>query len=336
MTVNGRRGAGYTRKCGATRSLLRAVTTTLVGFLILYSTGATATDNRSRWAEDYFPNIELTNQHGQKVRFYDDLIKGKVVAINFIFTSCQAVCPAETARLRQVQQALGDRVGRDVFFYSISIDPDRDTPEVLKAYAAKFGVGPGWQFLTGSEEEVIMLQKKLGLWVPDAQEVDPKDHSINLIVGNETTGRWNKRSSFDDPKVLARLLGDSLHNYRFAPDAEIADYVTADKRIELADGEELFNARCKACHSVTGSGIEMVGPDLLGVVDRRDPVWLRRWIKEPDRMLEEQDPLAMALFRQHRELRMPNLGLSDKDVESLIRYLDHAGKTKPAVTDANR
>jgi protein SCO1/2 len=315
--------------------MAKMIASTLVGLLV-FAGSAVGSETRSRWSDEYFPNIELTNQHGQRMRFYDDLIKGKVVAINFIFTSCQAVCPAETARMRQVQQALGERVGKDVFFYSISIDPDRDTPEVLKAYAAKFGVGPGWQFLTGKEDEIIMLQKKLGLWVPDAQEIDPKDHSINLIVGNENTGRWNKRSSFDDPKVLARLLGDSLHNYRFAPDTQLANYVTADKRIELADGEALFNARCKACHTVAEAGIEMVGPALMGVVDRRDPVWLRRWIKEPDRMLEEQDPLAVALFKQHRELRMPNLGLNDEEVESLIRYLDTAGKTAPAVTDADR
>src|SRR5688572_13588667 len=90
------------------------------------------------WGADYFPNVPLTTQDGKTVRFYDDLLKGKKVAINVIFTSCTDVCPLETANLAQLTKQLGDRVGRDVYFYSISIDPKRDTPEVLKAYAEKF------------------------------------------------------------------------------------------------------------------------------------------------------------------------------------------------------
>ncbi|MGA1370355.1 MAG: SCO family protein [Pseudomonadales bacterium] len=304
----------------------------LATLALLVAVQAFATTSGSRWGDQYFPNVELTNQDGQKLRFYDDVIKGKVVAINFIFTSCRAICPAETARMRQVEKALGEQMGRDVFFYSISIDPDRDTPEVLKAYAAKFGTGPGWQFLTGKEEDVILLQKKLGLWVTDAQSIDPKDHSINLIVGNESTGRWSKRSSFDDPKVLARLLGESLHNYRFARAAPEANYASADHRVEFTPGEHLFNIRCKACHTVDGSGAEHVGPDLLGVVQRRDDAWLKRWIKEPDAMLAEKDPLAMALYQQYRELPMPNLGLSDEEVDQVIEYMSTVGREGASVS----
>src|SRR5713101_8920088 len=75
------------------------------------------------WGADYFPNVQVTTQDGATVRFYDDLLKGKSVAINLIYTSCKDECPLETARLVQVQRLLGDRVGKDVFFYSISIDP---------------------------------------------------------------------------------------------------------------------------------------------------------------------------------------------------------------------
>ncbi len=94
----------------------------------------------------HFPNIELITQDGKKVHFYDDLIKGKIVAIDMIYTTCQYACPLETARLAQVQKKLGDRVGQDIFFYSISIDPVHDTPAVLKAYMEKFHIGPGWTF----------------------------------------------------------------------------------------------------------------------------------------------------------------------------------------------
>ena len=96
-----------------------------------------------RWGAEYFPNVPLITQDGKKVRFYDDLLKGKAVVINAIYTHCTDRCPLSTARLAQVQRLLGDRVGNEIFFYSLSIDPERDTPEVLKAYAEKFHVGPG-------------------------------------------------------------------------------------------------------------------------------------------------------------------------------------------------
>lgn len=127
------------------------------------STVSTA-KKKSRWGENYFPNTTLITQDGEKRKFFDDLIKDKVVAINFIFTSCKDSCPLETARLRKVQEILGDRVGKDIFLYSISIDPETDTPAVLKAYKEKFNIGPGWTFLTGDEQEIILLRKKLGLY----------------------------------------------------------------------------------------------------------------------------------------------------------------------------
>ena len=103
---------------------------------------------------NYFPNIALTTQDGKQVRFYDDLLKGKSVAINLIYTSCTDECPLETARMSEVQRLLGKRMGKDIVFYSISIDPEHDTPKVLKAYAKKFDVGPGWLFLTGKKEDI--------------------------------------------------------------------------------------------------------------------------------------------------------------------------------------
>src|SRR3954447_5853833 len=119
--------------------------------ILLVSANATAAQN-SRWGANYFPNVTLTTQDGATVHFYDDLIKGKIVAINLIYTTCKYACPLETARLAQVQSVLGDRMGRDVFFYSITIDPEHDTPAVLKAYAAKYQAGPGWTFLTGKKD----------------------------------------------------------------------------------------------------------------------------------------------------------------------------------------
>jgi protein SCO1/2 len=99
---------------------------------------------------DWFTNVELQTHEGRTVRFYDDLLKDKIVLVNFMFTDCGDVCPGMTQNLADVQKLLGDRVGRDIFMYSISLQPEIDTPEKLKDYADMFDVGPGWLFLTVS------------------------------------------------------------------------------------------------------------------------------------------------------------------------------------------
>lgn len=284
-----------------------------------------------RWGADYFPNILLVTQDGKTVRFYDDLIKDKVVAINFIFTHCSDSCPAETASLRQVQKELGDRAGRDVFFYSISIDPEHDTPAVLKEYSQRFRAGPGWTFLTGNKADITLLRKKLGLYNKDESGQVTSNHSISLIVGNEATGKWIKRSPFDEPKTLVRLLGYSLqqHTYRTNPGA--MRYDKAPRLPELSRGEDLYRSRCDSCHSLGAEG--GLGPGLSGVTEKREHAWLARWLKEPDQMLAEKDSVAMQLFDKYNEVPMPNLRLSDADVEALIAYMaGSAGHAEDVMT----
>src|SRR5215467_8264050 len=166
----------------------------------------------------HFPNVELITQDGKKVHFYDDLIKGKIVAIDLIYTTCHYACPLETARLAQVQKKLGDRVGKDIFFYSISIDPEHDTPEVLKAYMVKFNVGPGWTFLTGKKEDIDFLSKRLGLWSNPSVNAD--GHIPHLLIGNEVTGQWIRGSALDNPSFQARMIGDFLDNFQHIKPAE--------------------------------------------------------------------------------------------------------------------
>src|ERR1044072_6301085 len=145
--------------------------------------GATA---NSQWGENHFPNVELITQDGKKVHFYDDLIKGKVVALELIYTTCKYNCPLETARMVQLQKELGDRVGKEVFFYSITIDPEHDTPEVLKAYAEKYHVKPGWLFLTGKATDIKLLSHKLGLAsLPSVEDADGR--TPRVLIGNEAT-----------------------------------------------------------------------------------------------------------------------------------------------------
>ena len=163
---------------------------------------AKATAINKHWGADYFPNVELITQDGKVVHFYDDLIKGKVVVIDLIYTHCVDSCPLETARLVQVQKLLGDAMGKEIFFYSITIDPKRDTPEVLKDYSEKYHVGPGWTFLTGKKADIDMLSKKLGLY----QDPDPNDrdgHMAAVLIGNEPGGQWMRNAATDNPRFLA-------------------------------------------------------------------------------------------------------------------------------------
>ena len=163
-----------------------------------------------------------------------------------------------------------------------------------------------------------MLRKKLGLFIDEIQD-GSGDHNVSLIVGNEATGRWMRRSPFDNPKALATTIGDWLHNWKVKK-AQRNDYRDVKARPEIARGEYLFRSRCSSCHSL-GAGDGM-GPDLIGVTHKRDPAWLARWIAVPDEMLAEEDPLAVALFNQYRQLPMPNLGLNDVDVAAVIDFIE--------------
>lgn len=300
------------------RTLLIAVMS-----LLSFGTGCLATDDDGGtiWGAEYFPNVPLITHEGQRVLFFDDLIKDKVVVINFIFTSCPDVCPLETARLREVQKILGERVGQDVFMYSISIDPKTDTPEVLKNYAENFEVDPGWLFLTGDEADITLLRKKLGLYLEGESALS--QHSTSLLIGNQKTGRWMKGSPFENPYILATQIGSWLHGWKMPPQAK-RDYADAPELRTISKGESLFRTRCTACHSIgaQASAQRPIGPDLQGISDKRERAWLIRWIKEPDKMLEEKDPLAIALLKQWNNIPMPNLRLNDSEVEELLRYIE--------------
>ena len=159
----------------------------------------------------HLPNVRLTTHEGRSVRFYDDLVKGKVVAINFMFTSCQIACPLATLSLLQVQRALGERAGRDVTFLSISLDPTHDTPEVLRAFARAQGAGPGWYFLTGPARDVEQLRRRLGVYDLDpAVDADRSQHAGLLVLGNEPTGRWKAISALSKPVRIRQAIERAL------------------------------------------------------------------------------------------------------------------------------
>jgi len=299
----------------------------LVGAVVFLHVGPAFAANP--WGSDYFPNVALTTQDGATVHLYDDLLKGKSVAINVMYTSCKDECPLETARLVQVQKLLGERMGKDIFFYSITIDPKRDKPEVLKAYAEKYGVGPGWFFLTGKEEDIRLATKKLGL--SRVRDLASKDgHSASLMVGNEPTGQWMRNSAVDNPQFLATTIGNFLGWKDTTPKRSYAEA----RPLVLDQGEYFFQSQCSVCHT-DGQGDKM-GPDLLGVTARRDRAWLTRYIMAPDKMLAEGDPIAVALFEKYQYARMPNLRLSSDEVAAVLSYLEarSGARRQPAREDS--
>ena len=281
--------------------------------------GTPGSAQQGAWHKGYFPNVQLVTQDGKKVRFYDDVLKGKVVAINFIYTTCPDVCPMDTAALRRVQKMIGPRMGRDVYFYSISLDPKNDTPAALRKYMKTFDVGPGWTFLTGRPEDIALIQKKFGIRPVTAGTLTA--HDTRYVLGNEAVARWVKRTPHDNPHVLAHILTRDLPGAGAARDNRPQpNYAKAQKIEGLTNGGSLFMTRCSACHTI-GDGDGRLGPDLAGVVERRPRAWLQRWIKQPDRMMKEKDPTVMALMKRYNNVPMPNLKLDDDDVAQVIEYI---------------
>jgi protein SCO1/2 len=150
------------------------------------------------------PDVELLDQDGRAVRFYTDLVKGKVVAVNFIFTTCTTICPPLGATFARVQRELGERAGRDVHLISISVDPATDTPERLKAWGAKFHAAAGWTLVTGRKPQVDELLRALG-----AATASPSDHTPTVLVGNEAAGQWTRAYGLARPAVLLGLIDDA-------------------------------------------------------------------------------------------------------------------------------
>lgn len=151
---------------------------------------------------EHFPNVTLRTQDNQQVRFYDDVVKGKkVVVINFMFTSCTELCPLAAANLANLQQALGEHAGRDVFLISISVDPKHDTPAALKAYAERLHAGPGWTFLTGNAADIELIQRRLG-----AYPTDGTPHTGMAIYGNEASGSWSATPIIRNAAGMARIV----------------------------------------------------------------------------------------------------------------------------------
>ncbi len=151
------------------------------------------------------PDTLLVDQDGREVRFYSDLVRGRVVAMNFIFTTCTTICPPMGANFSKLQMMLGDQVGRDFEMISVSVDPAVDTPHRLAAWAEKFDRAPGWTLVTGSKPDVDELLKALKVFTPDKT-----DHSPILLLGDDATGRWTRAHGLASPTKIAEMITDLI------------------------------------------------------------------------------------------------------------------------------
>lgn len=163
------------------------------------------------------PDVELLDQNGRKLHFYTDLVKGHAVAINFIFTTCTTICPPLGATFARVQRELGDKVGRDVRFISISVDPATDTPERLKAWGEKFHAGDGWTFVTGNKPQVDELLRALG-----ASSARREDHSPTVLIG-DAHGNWTRTYGLASSSQLVQIINDAMAGKNATTAAEVSN-----------------------------------------------------------------------------------------------------------------
>ena len=175
--------------------------------LIVFSTTIILGQEQPSPAEKYFSDVELITQDGQKLRFYSDVLKNKVVVINTIFTTCTNICPPMSRNFERIQEAVGDRLGKDVFLVSITVDPETDTPPRLKEYARRFHARPGWLFLTGKKENVDWALYKLGQYVQTKDE-----HNSIFIIGNEPKGLWKKAMGLAKAEELIKIVEDVIND----------------------------------------------------------------------------------------------------------------------------
>ncbi len=258
------------------------------------------------------------------LKFYDDLIQDKIFVINFFYATCRDICPLTTARLGELQDRLGDRVGRDIFIYTISIDPETDTPARLKEYANAMHAGPGWLFLTGLPEDIKVIRDRLG---ERARSLG--DHSNNILLGNGRTGDWQRDSALGDIGRLAETVRALDPDWRTTPEAV---HQMPGNLVAMPTGpvamHGMFAKLCAGCHTV-GHG-DRVGPDLMGVTERRSRDWLLRFISDPEKMRRDKDPIAVALGAKFPTVRMPAMGVTENDAADMLAFIESQEDAAPA------
>jgi len=291
----------------------RVMTAALAALAIL--SAATTGDAQMRRGPEFFPNLPVVNQNGETLKFYDDLIKDKIVIVMFIYTSCTDICPLTTARMTLIEDRLGPAIGRDIFIVSMTVDPEVDTPEKLKAYSKSFATGPGWTFVTGKPEDIRAINYRLG-----ERSKILSDHRNEIVLGNDVTGEWQRDNVMGDLDRVVTTIREMDPKWRAqVQPAARNSAMNTGLALGTQPGQAMYKKICAPCHTI-GVG-DKVGPDLRGVTERRDHAWLARYLRNPPAMLAMNDPVARELAAKFDPVRMPNLRLSEQDADDLISFL---------------
>jgi protein SCO1/2 len=170
---------------------------------------------RRRLQEQHLPNLPLITHEGKRVLFYDDLVKGKVVSLNFFFANCDELCPLVTANLVTVQKVLGAKAGRDIHMYSFTLKPEEDNVDVIREYRKKFGAH--WTFLTAKPSDMEKLRVAIGFTYPDpAIDKDTTQHIGNVRYGNEPLMYWSACPGMAKPRFIVESLEWMMHPEQYS------------------------------------------------------------------------------------------------------------------------
>ena len=309
---------------------MRRVMTAAAAALAIVCAIATA-EAQSRRGPEFLPNRPVVNQNGEQLNFYDDLIKDKIVIVMFIYTSCTDICPLTTARMTLIEDKLGPLIGKDFFIVSMTVDPEVDTPEKLKAYSKAFATGPGWTFVTGKPEDIRAINYRLG----ERSKV-LSEHRNEIVLGNDVTGEWQRDNVMGDLDRIVRTIREMDPKFRALEQPPARNpAMNTGLAMGTQPGQAMYKKICTPCHTI-GVG-DKVGPDLRGVTERRDRAWLVSYLRNPPAMLAKKDPVAVALAAKFDPIRMPNLRLSERDADDLISFLgEESAKLVEAVPPAGQ
>jgi protein SCO1/2 len=183
------------------------------------TTGPTQSDlARQRIQRLHLPNVPLFTHEGKRVMFYDDLIKNKVVSLNFFFARCDEICPLVTANLAKVQKLLGADLGTKIFMYSFTLKPEEDDVKAIRHYREMYNAKPGWTFLTGKPADLEKIRKGIGFSYPDpAIDKDKTQHIGNVRYGNEPLMLWGACPGMAHPGFVAESISWMIHLDRPGP-----------------------------------------------------------------------------------------------------------------------
>ena len=169
---------------------------------------AAAVDKVAMAEIDLPEGLSLLNQFGARVDLREDVIGDRIVAVNFVYTTCTTVCPVISSIFSMVQQHLGERIGKEVALITITVDPTRDTPHRMLTFAKNFNPDPGWSWLTGDKKSVDKLLLAMGAYTPNFE-----DHPAMVLIGDESKSEWYRFFGFPAPEAIETRVKELLNKH---------------------------------------------------------------------------------------------------------------------------